>query len=110
MSISTNLSVTSRGAQYNGKISNIRRLSKQISHTNQLFFLSFTSRPFYASSWRDPSACGIPAIVPVNAVYSGILFNWKNKTCKTDDCFDYLKLQSSCLEIVPFGVWKKTLF
>ena len=60
MPISTNLSVTGRWLQYNGKINNIGRPTKQISSTDQIFFQSPTSRPFYTSRRRDSSACGIP--------------------------------------------------
>ena len=53
MSLLTNLSVSSQLPQYNGKINNITRPTKQIYHTNQIFFQSPTSRPFYTSHRRD---------------------------------------------------------
>ena len=62
MPILTNLSVTGRWLQYNGKINNIGRPTKQIRSTDQIFFQSSTSRPFYTSRRRDPSACGIPTL------------------------------------------------
>ena len=63
MPISTNLSVTGRWPQYNGKISNIGQPTLQICCTDQIFFQSSTSRPFYASRRRDSSACGIPTLI-----------------------------------------------
>ena len=66
MSISTNLSVTGRWLQYNGKINNIGRSTLQICCTDQIFFQSTTSWPFYSSSRRDSSVCGIPTCVNTN--------------------------------------------
>ena len=63
MSLSTNLSETSQWLQYNGKINNISRPTLQICHTDQLFFLSPTSRPFYASRRWDWSARDFCVIV-----------------------------------------------
>ena len=60
MSISTNLSVTGRWPQYNGKINNISQPTLEICWADQIFFQSTTSRPFYASRRRDWSARGIP--------------------------------------------------
>ena len=69
MSISTNLSVTSQWPQYNGQINNISWPTLQICPTDQFFFQSSTSRPFYAPRWRDWSARGIPAIPTGNLSY-----------------------------------------
>ena len=74
MSNSTNLSVTSRWLQYNEETTNISLPTKQICHTDQLFSLSSTSRPFYASRWRDLSACRIHTLCsdifinPINVI------------------------------------------
>ena len=62
MTILTNLSVTGRWLQYNGKINNIGRSTLQICCTDQIFFQSTTSRPFYSSSRCDSSVCGIPTL------------------------------------------------
>ena len=73
------LSVTSWWPQYNKKTNNIRRPTKQISHTDQLFFLSSTSQLFYASRRRDSSACGIPALPKVITfcIYTHHLTFWR---------------------------------
>ena len=70
MSISTNLSVTGRWLQYNGKINNIGRPTLQICCTEQIFFQSTTSRPFCSPSRRDSSVCGIPTIGSLRGVNS----------------------------------------
>ena len=54
--------MTSPWLQYKEKTNNISWPTKQICHTDQLFFLGSTSRPFYASRRRDSSACGIHAL------------------------------------------------
>ena len=68
MSISTNLSVTGRWLQYDGKINNIGRPTLQIC-TDQISFQSSTRRSFYASRRRDSSACRIPTCTLVVGVH-----------------------------------------
>ena len=69
MSLITNLSVTSRWLQYNGKINNITQPTLQIYHTDQLFFQSPTSQPFYASRRRDWLARGTPTLLGVTPLF-----------------------------------------
>ena len=80
MSILTNLSVSSRWPYNNGQINNISLLTKQICHTDQLFFQSSSNGLCYASRRRDKSACGIPALKPDS--HRKIVKDYRPKTGK----------------------------
>ena len=116
MSISTkNLSVTGQWLQYNEKINTINQPTLQICCTYQIFFQSTTSGPFYGTSRRDSSVCGIPTsgfcMIPNPAIAAFIIRCIRStyQLVQIQCCLVYFFPcgQSTCLQCYSVVLYKR---